>query len=67
MARKAKKMKIELTDEELLAAQRHTDWLIAMALGTNRFGRSYLGHRIHGVKKTKKGRSKRACRGKQDY
>ncbi len=52
------------TAEELLAQDRHTDWEIAQAQGRNRNGRNYLGHRVHGVSKTKQGQSKRACRGK---
>lgn len=57
-------MKISQTPEEALAAQRHTDWQIAHEQGRTRNGRAYLGHRVHGRKKTKKGRSRNACRGK---
>ena len=59
---------ISQTPEEALAAQRHTDWQIAQEQGRNRNGRPYLGHRVHGASKTKKGRSRDACRGKvRDY
>lgn len=69
MARKAHDpLVISQTPEEALAAQRHTDWLIAQEQGRTRFGRAYLGHRVHGSRKTKKGRSRDACRGKvRDY
>lgn len=68
MARKAQKpLVIAHTPEELLAAQRHTDWEIAQEQGRNRNGRAYLGHRVHGSRKTKKGRSRDACRGRVSY
>lgn len=52
------------TPDELLAQQRHTDWEIAHEQGRTRNGRAYLGHRVHGSSKTKKGRSRDACRGR---
>lgn len=55
------------TNQELLAQQRHTDWAVAQEQGRNRFGRAYLGHRVHGSKKTKKAKSRNACRGKVRY
>lgn len=59
---------ISQTAEEALAAQRHTDWQIRQEQGRNRNGRGYVGHRVHGRKKTKKGRSRNACRGRvRDY
>jgi hypothetical protein len=59
---------IAQTPEEALAAQRHTDWEVAHEQGRTRNGRAYLGHRVHGTSKTKKGRSRHACRGKvRDY
>lgn len=64
---KTQPLKISQTAEEALAAQRHTDWQIAQEQGRNRNGRSYLGHRVHGRDKTKKGRSRNACRGKVNY
>jgi hypothetical protein len=69
MARKAHKpLVIAPTPEETLAAARHTDWQIAHEAGRTRNGRAYLGHRVHGAGKTKKGRSRKACRGKvRDY
>lgn len=63
-----KPLKIAPTAQELIAQQRHIDWLIAQEQGRNRNGRDYLGHRVHGRSKTKKGRSRNACRGKvRDY
>jgi hypothetical protein len=68
MARKAHKpLVISHTAEELLAAQRHTDWEIAQAQGRNRNGRGYLVGGPQGSNRTKKGRSRRACRGKVSY
>lgn len=69
MARKAHKpLVIAPTNEELLAQQRHTDWLIAHEQGRTRNGRPYIAGGPQGSKKTKKGRSRRACRGKvRDY
>lgn len=65
---KSQTITIAPTPEEALAAQRHTDWQIAQEQGRNRNGRSYLGHRVHGRDKTRKGRSRNACRGKvRDY
>jgi len=65
MARKTHKpLTIALTADELLAQQRHTDWLIAQEQGRTRNGRAYLGHRVHGANRTKKGRSRDACRGR---
>jgi len=65
MARKTHKpLTIAPTADELLAQQRHTDWQIAHEQGRTRNGRAYLGHRVHGAGKTKKGRARNACRGK---
>ena len=64
MARKFKPLSLEFTTSELLAQDRHTDWALAQEDGRLRNGRAYLAHRVHGVNKTKKGRSRRACRGK---
>jgi len=68
MARKAHQpLTIALTADELLAQDRHTDWLVAHAQGRTRNGRAYLGHRVHGASKTKQGRNRAACRGKVQY
>ena len=67
MARKNKAMVIAPTAEEALALDRHTDWVLAQEQGRNRNGRPYLGHRVHGVSKTKQGRNRAACRGKVQY
>ena len=68
MARKTHKpLTIALTADELLAQQRHTDWLIAQEQGRTRNGRAYLGHRVHGASETKQGRARRACRGQVSY
>lgn len=68
MARKAHKpLVIAPTNEELLAQQRHTDWQIAHEQGRTRNGRAYIGHRVHGANKTKKGRNRDACRGRVAY
>ena len=54
--------------EDLLAHQRHTDWLIAQEQGRNRNGRAYLRGGPQGSAKTKRARLKRACRRKvRDY
>lgn len=68
MARKAyKPMVIAPTPEEALAAQRHTDWQIAHEQGRTRNGRAYLAGGPQGSARTKKGRSRRACRGKVSH
>lgn len=67
MAKKITTLKIAPTNEELLAQDRHTQWQIDHAAGKTRNGRAYLGHRVHGAQKTKKGRNRRACRGKVRY
>lgn len=67
MARKIETITIAPTADELLAEQRHTEWQIRQEQGRNRNGRAYLGHRVHGSKKTKKGRSRDACRGRVDF
>lgn len=63
----AQTLTITHSNQDLLAQQRHTDWQVAQEQGRNRNGRAYLGHRVHGSKKTKKGRSRSACRGKVRY
>lgn len=63
-AMKPQTITIEQTQEDALAAQRHTDWLIRQEQGRNRNGRGAIGHRVHGVNKTRKGRSRDACRRK---
>ena len=55
---------IEQNQGDLLAAQRHTDWQIRQEQGRNRNGRDAVGHRVHGVSKTRKGLNRNACRGK---
>lgn len=55
---------IAFTATDLLAQDRRTDWQVAQDEGRNRNGRAYLGHRVHGASKTKKGRNRRACRGR---
>ena len=67
MARKKETLTIAHTADELLALDRHAAWEAAHEQGRTRNGRAYLGHRVHGTKKTKQGRSKRACRGKVRY
>jgi hypothetical protein len=67
MARKAQTLTIAQSADELLAQDRHTDWVVAHAQGRTRNGRAYLGHRVHGTSKTKQGQSKTACRGRVDY
>jgi hypothetical protein len=66
-ARTHKPLVIAQSAEDLLAQDRHTDWEVAQEQGRNRNGRAYLGHRVHGVAKTKQGRAARACRGKVAY
>ena len=69
MARKTHTpLTIAPTNEESLAAQRHTDWEIAQEQGRTRNGRAYLSGGPQGSKRTKQGRSRRACRGRvRDY
>lgn len=50
--------------EELLAQDRHTDWVMAQEQGRLRNGRSYLSGGFQGSHRTKKARSKDACRGR---
>lgn len=67
MARKIETLTIAHTPEQLLAVNRHADWEIRQANGTNRNGRGYIGHRVHGVSKTRKGLNRNACRGQVAY
>jgi hypothetical protein len=67
MAKRIEKITIAFTAEDLLAQDRHTQWKADHEAGRTRNGRAYLGHRVHGVGKTKKGRNRRACRGKVRY
>jgi len=69
MARKTHTpLTIAPTNEEALAAQRHTDWEIAHDAGRTRNGRAYIAGGPQGSKRTKQGRSRSACRGKvRDY
>lgn len=60
-------IKIAQTPEQLLAAQNHTDWLIRQEQGGNRNGRRGNFGGFHGSCKTKKGRSRDACRGKVNF
>jgi hypothetical protein len=69
MARKTQKpLTIAHSAAELLAQDRHTDWVIAQERGATRNGRSYIVGGAHGSDRTKAGRSKSACRGRvRDY
>lgn len=67
MAHQAQTLVITQTPEETLAAARHTDWQIAQEQGRTRNGRAYLAGGPQGSKRTKKGRSRRACRGRVAY
>jgi hypothetical protein len=68
MARKAyKPLVIAPTHEETLAAARHTDWQIAHEAGRTRNGHPYIAGGPQGSKRTKRGRARRACRGKVAY
>jgi hypothetical protein len=68
MARKTKPMVIAPTHGETLAADAHTVWQIAQEQGRNRNGRDYLsGPAVGGHGQTKKGRSRKACRGRVSY
>ena len=68
MARKTHKpLTIALTPEQLLAQDRHTDWVLAQERGATRNGRSYIAGGAHGSDRTKAGRSRKACRGRVDY
>ena len=56
------------TNEELLAQDRHTDWLIRQEEGGNLYGRRARGGAgFQGSQRTKKGRSKNACRGRVSH
>lgn len=68
MARKTSKLLIIApTVGELLAQDRHTDWAIAQEAGRLRNGRPYLVGGFQGSQRTKKARSKDACRGRVSY
>lgn len=69
MARKSEKPLVYApTSEELLAQDRHTDWEIRQEQGGNLYGRRARGGAgFQGSDRTKKGRSKNACRGRVDY
>ena len=67
MAKKTQTLTIAPTTKELLAQDRHTDWVIAHEAGRLRNGRPYVVGGFHGSHRTKKARSKRACRGRVSY
>jgi len=68
MAKKNKTLTYAPTNAELLAQDRHTDWAIRQAEGGNLYGRRARGGAgFAGVAKTRKGKSKSACRGKVAY
>lgn len=69
MARKTQKpLVIAHTAGELLAQDRHTDWQIRQEQGGNLYGRVARGGAgFQGSGRTRKGRSKSACRGKVAY
>ena len=69
MARKANKpLTIAHSADELLAQDRHTDWQIRQEQGGNLYGRRARGGAgFQGSNKTRKGRSKSACRGRVQY
>jgi hypothetical protein len=67
MAKKTQTLTIAHSASELLAQDRHTDWQLAKERGALRNGRAYLQGGPQGVSKTKKAKSKKACRGKVSY
>ena len=68
MAKKMKNLTISHTAAELLAQDRHTDWQIRQEQGGNLYGRRARGGAgFQGASKTRKGRAKKACRGKVAY
>jgi len=68
MAKKMKNLTISHTAAELLAQDRHTDWQIRQEQGGNLYGRRARGGAgFCGSSKTRKGRAKKACRGKVAY
>lgn len=64
MAKKTQTLTIAPSNEELLAQDRHTDWVVAQEQGRLRNGRSYLVGGFMGTHRTKKARAKKACRGR---
>ena len=62
-----KPLTIAPTAAELLAQDSHTDWQIKYERGAHRNGRPYLAGGFQGSQRTKKGRSKKACRGRVSF
>lgn len=64
MAKKIKSLTIAPSTRELLAQDRHTDWVVAHGAGRLRNGRPYFAGGFQGSQRTKKALSKKACRGR---